>query len=128
MNASVINRRHLVAGDAAAIGVASLSAGIVKALAAEMPCPGPAALAMFDPVAFLADLHAAGCRVALSAPGTCFGPGDERATYFIAPADGRGFGDAYSDVMLRWHEATANHPDPVGAVVAILIGRGETGR
>ena len=74
---------------------------------------------MFDPVAFLADLHAAGCRVALSAPGTCFRPGDERATYFIRPAPG------YTAVMARWHEALSACPDHVERVVACLTARWE---
>ena len=76
--------------------------------------------AAFDPAAFVADLRAAGCRVVLSTPGTRFGPGDEAATYIIGPADGHGFGDAYSDVMMRWADALAASRENVERVVAHL--------
>ncbi len=121
MSAPLISRRHLAAGTAAALGAAALPVGFVEALAAELPCTAPAAPATFDPAAFVADLHAAGCRVALSEPGTRFGSGDEAPTYFIRPGPG------YCAVIARWSEAMEACSDHVGQVVACLTARLEAG-
>ncbi len=121
MNASVINRRHLVAGGAAAIGVASLSAGIIEALSAKMPCPDPAALAVFDPVAFLADLKAAGCRVHLGLPATVFRPEDDRPSYMISWPPQAGAFQGYCAVMAKWSDPMGACPNHVDLVAARLV-------
>lgn len=88
-----------------------------EALMAEVERP-----AAFDPVTYLEDLAAAGCRVVLSMPGTCFRPGDEATTYFIRPGPG------HCGVMAKWGPAIVACRDHVERVVAVLLERrGVTG-
>ena len=73
----------------------------------------------FDPVAFLADLTAAGYRVSAyrSIPR---GGGENTSTpsYFIQPPAGRGFGEDHRAIMARWSDAMDACPDHVERVVA----------
>lgn len=77
--------------------------------------------AAFDPVAYLADLAAAGCVVVLSMPGTCFKPGDEVSTYFVRPGPG------HCGVMAKWGPAIVACPDHVERVAALLVEGWEAG-
>lgn len=122
-DAGTLTRRGLIVAAGAALGAAALPAGLGVALSAESPPMVAAGAVAFNPAAFVADLRAAGYTVS-AMPDIPQPSWDMRApTYSIMPARGRGFGEAYFDVMERWTGAMDACPDHVSLVVAYVLER-----
>ena len=96
------------------------NAGTVLA-AAALASLDPTLPTTFDPVAFLADLKAARCRVHLMRPATVFWPGDDRPSYFILWPPRTGAFDGYRAVMAKRHGAVEACPDNADLVAARLV-------